>query len=49
MCVCVCVCVCVCGFAYAVVRLSDSSGETKSVYLIDTLPSSSQVTQALSL
>ena len=49
VCVRVCVCVCVCsGFVYAVDRLCDSSGETKSVYLIDTLPSSSQVTQALS-
>ena len=56
LCVCVCVCVhvcvcvlCVCsGFVYAVDRLCDSSGETKSVYLIDTLPSSSQVTHALS-
>ena len=49
VCACVCVCVCVCsGFVYAVDRLCDSSGETKSVYLIDTLPSSSQVTHALS-
>ena len=30
--VCVCVCVCVCGFVYAVDRLHDLSGETRSVY-----------------
>ena len=39
------------GFAYAVDRLRDLSGETESVYPMDTpllMPSSSQVTQALS-
>ena len=41
----VCVCVCVCGFVYAVDRLRDLSGETKSVYANAV---SSQVTQALS-